>query len=61
MSYYIEVPQFNAKNSGSNCAMCVGEHRNCDDLPPCRGTIFIRPADLPEYHVRFIADRLENP
>ena len=62
MKDYITVRQF----KGDVCEMCIAynkgeQHIDCNDLPDCAGFVFIRPEDLPEYHVRFLADRLENP
>ena len=64
MKDYIKVRQFKHAHP---CQMCVAHNDGnediapCTDLPDCTGSIFVRPEDLPEYHVRFIADRLENP
>lgn len=64
MKKYTKVPQL---KNGNSCQMCIADDdgqedvARCNDLPDCTGSIFVRPADLPEYHVRFIADRMENP
>lgn len=50
---YLMVPQL----ANDNCAMCVGKHRDCRELPRCVGVIFIKRSQLPEYHVRYLAER----